>query len=71
MVLGLLPSWWSPLHSGQFRWTEGVQEEESEMRYQFIDRKQMLFEPQSPYSSLSEVQPVELPLLENQADVGP
>lgn len=67
MVLGLLPSWWSPLHSGQFRWTEGVQEEEFEMRYQFIDRKQMLFESQS----LSEVQPVELPLLENQADVGP
>lgn len=48
-----------------------MQEEEFEMRYQFIDRKQMLFEPQSPYSSLSEVQPVELPLLENQADVGP
>lgn len=44
-----------------------MQEEEFEMRYQFIDRKQMLFESQS----LSEVQPVELPLLENQADVGP
>lgn len=38
-----------------------MQEEEFEMRYQFIDRKQMLFVRQSPCSSLSEVQPVELP----------
>lgn len=48
----------------------GVQKEDFEMRYQFIDRKQMLFVPQSPCSSLSEVQPVELPLLESQTDTG-
>lgn len=48
-----------------------MQEEEFEKRYQFIESKQMLFVPQSPCSSLSEVQPVELPLLESQADVGP